>query len=76
MLENSLPGVFVTAEYAQRIDVQEGIVVRCLTRLDELLREARAAAAMCALGSLVRALAAASELLRRDIVFAPSLYFE
>lgn len=72
MLKNSLYGVFISGVFSQRFDVQEGTVVRCLTLLDELFREARAAAILCALGSLFHALAAASELVLRDIVFAPT----
>ncbi|KAM4637145.1 LOW QUALITY PROTEIN: superkiller complex protein 2 [Amazona ochrocephala] len=54
--------------------VQEGSVVRCMQRLEELCRELRHAARMVGEPALGAKMEAASTLLRRDIVFAASLY--
>ena len=55
-------------------DVQEGSIVRCITRLDELCREVRNCARVVGNPSLYRKMEAASEAIKRDIVFASSLY--
>lgn len=49
---------------------QEGSIVRCITRLDELCREARNAARIIGDPSLYRKMEQASESIKRDIVFA------
>ena len=54
--------------------VQEGSIVRCITRLDELCREVRNAARMMGDPALYRKMEVASESIKRDIVFAGSLY--
>jgi antiviral helicase SKI2 len=55
-------------------DVQEGSIVRCITRLDELCREVRNCARVVGNPTLYRKLEAASTSIKRDIVFASSLY--
>ena len=55
-------------------DVQEGVIVRTITRLDELCREVRNCARVVGSPSLFRSLEAASAAIKRDIVFASSLY--
>jgi antiviral helicase SKI2 len=52
----------------------EGSIVRCMTRLDELCREVRDAARVIGNGTLYRKMEEASAALKRDIVFAASLY--
>jgi superfamily II RNA helicase len=54
--------------------VQEGSIVRCITRLDELMKDLRNAARVVGNPSLYRKMEAASQCIRRDIVFAASMY--
>ena len=54
--------------------VQEGSIVRCITRLDELCREVRNCARVVGNPTLYRKMEAASVSIKRDIVFASSLY--
>ncbi|KAJ2770521.1 Antiviral helicase ski2, partial [Coemansia nantahalensis] len=56
-------------------DVQEGIVVRCIIRIADVLKNATAAAMLIGDTELKLRLQAAGELIRRDIVFAASLYY-
>lgn len=55
-------------------DVQEGSIVRCITRLDEVCREVRNAARVVGDPRLFRKMEVASEAIKRDVVFASSLY--
>ena len=55
-------------------DVQEGSIVRCITRLDELCREVRNCSRVVGNPTLYRKMEVASEAIKRDIVFASSLY--
>ncbi|CAH0514963.1 unnamed protein product [Peronospora belbahrii] len=55
-------------------DVQEGSIVRCITRLDEVCREVRTAARVIGDPQLYRKMEVASEAIKRDVVFASSLY--
>ena len=55
-------------------DVQEGSIVRCITRLEELCREIRNCARVLGNPTLYRKLESASTAIKRDIVFASSLY--
>lgn len=55
-------------------DVQEGSIVRCITRLDEVCREVRNAARVIGDPRLYRKMEVASESIKRDVVFASSLY--
>ena len=52
----------------------EGTIVRCITRLDELCKDFRNAARVVGNPSLYRKMEAASQCIKRDIVFAASLY--
>ncbi len=54
--------------------VPEGSIVRCITRLDELCREVRNTARIVGNPTLYRKMEAASIAIKRDIVFASSLY--
>lgn len=54
--------------------VPEGSIVRTITRLDELCREVRNAARIIGDPTLYRKMEEASESIKRDIVFAGSLY--
>ena len=54
--------------------VQEGSIVRCITRLDELCREVRNAARMMGDPALYRKMEVVSQTIKRDIDFAGSLY--
>lgn len=56
-------------------DVAEGTIVRCITRLDETCREVRDAARVIGDADLFRKMEQCQTLIRRDIVFAASLYF-
>lgn len=62
------------AEIAQLTDVQEGTVVRCIQRLDEVLKEVRHAARIVGDSVLGSKMERASLAIRRDIVFTASLY--
>uniref|UniRef100_A0A3Q2XYG0 SKI2 subunit of superkiller complex n=1 Tax=Hippocampus comes TaxID=109280 RepID=A0A3Q2XYG0_HIPCM len=62
------------AEIAQLTDVQEGTVVRCIQRLDEVLKELRQAARIVGDSVLGSKMEKASLAIRRDIVFTASLY--
>ncbi|TYZ66220.1 hypothetical protein PybrP1_005629 [[Pythium] brassicae (nom. inval.)] len=55
-------------------DIQEGSIVRCITRLDEVCREVRNAARVIGDPRLYRKMEVASESIKRDVVFASSLY--
>jgi len=55
-------------------DVQEGLIVRCIQRLDETLRDVRKAAHIVGDPVLERKAVDASAAIKRDIVFAASLY--
>ena len=55
-------------------DVQEGDIVRCINRLDELCREVRNCARMVGNPTLYVKCEEASKSIKRDIVFAASLY--
>ncbi|KAI5454433.1 Antiviral helicase ski2 [Naganishia albida] len=56
-------------------DVPEGTIVRCITRLDETCREVRDAARVIGDRDLFEKMEEAQALIKRDIVFAASLYF-
>lgn len=58
----------------QLTDVQEGSIVRCITRLDELCREIRNCSRVIGNPALYCKLEDASIAIKRDIVFASSLY--
>jgi antiviral helicase SKI2 len=52
----------------------EGSIVRCITRLDELCKDFRNAARVIGNPSLYRKMEATSQCIKRDVVFAASLY--
>lgn len=56
-------------------DVQEGTIVRAITRLDETCREVRDAARIVGNADLFTKMEQCQLKIRRDIVFAASLYF-
>lgn len=56
-------------------DVLEGSIVRCIVRLDETCRELRSAAKIMGDPTLHKKMEEASNLIKRDICFASSLYY-
>lgn len=62
------------AEICELTDVPEGSIVRTIVRLDETCREFKNAARIIGDSSLYQKMADASEAIKRDIVFAASLY--
>jgi len=56
-------------------DVAEGTIVRCINRLDETCREVRDAARVIGDAELFKKMEEAQTKIKRDIVFAASLYF-
>jgi antiviral helicase SKI2 len=58
----------------QLTTAQEGSIVRCITRLDELCREVRNCARVVGNPTLYQKMEIASAAIKRDIVFAASLY--
>ncbi|VDO52018.1 unnamed protein product [Onchocerca flexuosa] len=67
---NSVP----FAEIMQLTDAQEGLIVRCIQRLDELCRDIRNAARLVGDPALYEKMEDTSAAIKRDIVFAASLY--
>jgi len=57
-------------------DVDEGVIVRAITRMDECCREARGAARILGNPALYRTMEAASAAIKRDVIFANSLYLD
>lgn len=55
-------------------DVMEGTIVRCITRLDETCREVKNAAKLVGDPTLYLKMQQAQELIKRDVIFAASLY--
>lgn len=55
-------------------DVMEGSIVRTMVRLDETCREFRDAARLMGNTSLFQQMEAASSAIKRDVIFAASLY--
>lgn len=55
-------------------EIQEGIIVRCINRLEETCRDVRNGARVIGDPVLYTKMQQAQELIRRDIVFAASLY--
>ena len=60
----------------QLTEVQEGIIVRTIQRLDELLKDVKSAAKMFGDTNLADKIELSSRLIKRDIVFAASLYIQ
>lgn len=63
------------AQICEMTDIAEGTIVRVITRLDETCRELRDAARVIGDADLWAKMEKCMELIRRDIVFAASLYF-
>lgn len=55
-------------------DVMEGTIVRVVTRLDETCREVKSAAKLVGDPTLYTKMQEAQELIKRDVIFAASLY--
>ena len=62
------------AEIMKKTDVQEGIIVRCIQQLSETLRDVKNAAVTIGDPVLKEKMEEASTAIKRDIVFAASLY--
>ncbi|XP_059626534.1 DExH-box ATP-dependent RNA helicase DExH11 isoform X2 [Cornus florida] len=62
------------ADICELTDVPEGLIVRTIVRLDETCREFRNAAAIMGNTALYKKMESASNAIKRDIVFAASLY--
>ncbi|XP_073062145.1 DExH-box ATP-dependent RNA helicase DExH11 isoform X2 [Primulina eburnea] len=62
------------ADICELTDVPEGMIVRTILRLDETCREFRNAAAIMGNSALHKKMETASNAIKRDIVFAASLY--
>ncbi|KAL2486377.1 ATP-dependent RNA helicase SKI2 [Abeliophyllum distichum] len=62
------------ADICELTDVPEGMIVRTIVRLDETCREFRNAAAIMGNSSIFKKMEIASNAIKRDIVFAASLY--
>ncbi len=61
-------------EIADKTTVQEGVIVRSVQRLDEVLRDIKDASRIVGDESLKTKMEEASKLIKRDIIFAASLY--
>eukprot|EP00117_Sycon_ciliatum_P018011 scpid85764/ scgid1370/ Helicase SKI2W; Helicase-like protein len=62
------------ADITDITDVDEGTIVRCIQRLDEACKDVRNAARLYGDPAFFAKMEKASELIKRDIVFAASLY--
>ncbi|URE37994.1 DSHCT (NUC185) domain [Musa troglodytarum] len=62
------------ADICELTDVPEGLIVRTIVRLDETCREFKNAASIMGNTALYKKMEAASDAIKRDIVFAASLY--
>lgn len=62
------------AEIMKMTDIQEGIIVRCIQQLGETLRDVKNAAVTIGDPILKEKMEEASTAIKRDIVFAASLY--
>jgi len=62
------------AKICEITDILEGSIVRTITRLDETCRDVRNASRVIGDPVLYQNMVAASQLIKRDIVFAASLY--
>ncbi len=62
------------AEIVSLTDVQEGVIVRTIQRLDEALRDVKDAARVIGDPMLYQKMDESSTIIKRDIVFAASLY--
>ena len=74
MVANFLLPLQPFSDITSLTDVQEGIIVRCIQRLNETLRDVRNAARIIGDPVLYQKMEEASTMIKRDIVFAASLY--
>jgi antiviral helicase SKI2 len=63
-------------EICKMTNVQEGSIVRYIVRLEECAKEIRSAARVIGNPSLFKIAEEASTLIKRDVVFAASLYVQ
>lgn len=61
-------------EISRMTDVMEGSIVRCIVRLDEQCRQLMDAARVMGNTALFQQMEAASQCIKRDVIFAASLY--
>lgn len=64
------------AEIMKLTDIQEGVIVRCIQQLNETLSDVKDAARIIGNPALHQKMEEASNAIKRDIVFAASLYFQ
>lgn len=57
-------------------DIQEGVIVRCIQQLNETIKDVRDAARIVGDPTLQQKMEEASNAIKRDIVFAASLYMQ
>lgn len=57
-------------------DIQEGVIVRCIQQLNETLQDVKDAARIIGNPALRQKMEEASNGIKRDIVFAASLYLQ
>jgi ATP-dependent RNA helicase DOB1 len=62
------------ADICKLTDIFEGTIIRCIRRLEELLRQMCGAAKLIGNSDLEEKFMAGIKLLKRDIIFAASLY--
>lgn len=62
------------SEISGMTDVMEGSIVRCIVRLDEQCRQLMDAARVMGNTALFQQMEAASQAIKRDVIFAASLY--
>ncbi len=55
-------------------EAQEGLIVRCIQRLDEMCKDVRNGARIVGDPALQQKMEETSQAIKRDIVFAASLY--
>lgn len=64
------------AEIMKLTSIQEGVIVRCIQQLNEMLQDLKDAARIIGNPALHQKMEEASNAIKRDIVFAASLYFQ
>jgi len=57
-------------------DIQEGIIVRCIVQLNEILTVIKNAAKMIGTNKISEKMQEVLDKIKRNIVFSPSLYME
>lgn len=64
------------ADIMKLTDIQEGVIVRCIQQLNETLQDVKDASRIIGNQALQHKMEEASNAIKRDIVFAASLYFQ